>query len=105
MTKQLEQDNELRDALAEDVLNLITTLKENSLNVQKSLQSDTSRIEIVDNLLNQNLANVKKEISRVDTLFRSTSASCRANCALVTTVLAIWIAVYIVMKITPRPSS
>ena len=103
LSKQLERDRKTRDDIANDVLGLINTLKENSLNVQKSLQSDTSRIEVVDQMMNKNLENVQKEITRVDTLFKSTSASCRANCTLVFTVLAIWIAVYLVMKVTPRP--
>ena len=103
IANQLAKDEKLRDDIADDVLSLLETFRENTLNVQRSLKNDASRIEIADDLISKNRENVQKEIARVDTLYRQTALSCYANCALVSTVLAIWIAVYIVMKITPSP--
>lgn len=104
VAEQLAEDEKTRDLLETDVLKLLESLRENSIQVQRSLENDAVRIDTVDDLITKNSADVRKEIERVDTLYRTTAMSCRANCALITTVLMIWIAVYIVMKITPRPS-
>ena len=101
--KQLEEDAQFRDSTANDILNLAETLRHTSLNVQRSLEHDSSRIEGINNLIGENLQGVKKEISRVNFLFNSTSLSCRANCMTVLFVLGVWMGVYILIKITPRP--
>lgn len=102
--KQLEDEEKTRDDFASDVLHLIETLKENSLGVQKSLQNDASQIQNIDDLLAKNRDEVNTEISRLSSIYQSTAMGCRTHCAMISTVLMIWIGVYILLKITPSPS-
>jgi hypothetical protein len=104
IAKQLEADEKVRDTLETDVIDLLRAIKDNSLSIQKSLTKDVTSINAVDDLLTKNSEDVQKEIQRVDTLFNTTAMSCRANCALISFVLMAWIAVYIIMKITPKPA-
>lgn len=103
MTAQLERDDKERDSVANDILNLLGNIRDNSLNVQHSLQRDHTHLDGLSIALEQNTGNLAKEISRMGQLYLSTSGSCRQNCVMVLAALCIVFCSFLVLKLTPRP--
>jgi hypothetical protein len=95
----LQQDDQFREQLTDDMLHMLHDLKESTLNVQRSLAADIHRIKAVDNILGQNLDNVGRDIKRIDATIQSTSGSCRAYCALMSFVLAVFMGTMLLMKV------
>jgi hypothetical protein len=101
LAAQLEQDEMERDKLTEEIMEMVKTLKDNSGTINSSLKNDQSRIDYVGELMDKNTRNVQTELSRMDQLYQSTSTSCRTLCIMILSVCVLFIATWLVIKMTP----
>ena len=89
--------------MAEDVLQYLSNIRDMSLDAQRTLRNDARRIDDIDDAMSRNLSSVSTEIGRINTLITSSSSSCRRNCALIAFIVAVWVGMYVLMKILPSP--
>lgn len=99
----LKEASEKREQIASDVLGLLETLKQSSLNVQKSLTEDNTHISHVSDLVTNNQNKVQTEIKKIEKLTSAeNSLSFFKMCSLLGSVCVVFIGVWLVMKFTPN---
>ncbi|KAH9259349.1 hypothetical protein BASA81_002392 [Batrachochytrium salamandrivorans] len=101
--QQLEQQGRERESVTNDIINLLGSIRDNSLDVQSSLEKDHKRLDGLATSLEANSGNLAQEMHRMGQLYLSTSQSCRTSCAMVLAALGIFFFSFLVLKLTPRP--
>lgn len=101
--QQLEQQGRERESVTNDIIHLLGSIRDNSLNVQSSLEKDHRRLDGLASSLEANSGNLAQEMQRMGQLYLATSQSCRASCVMVLAALGIFFFSFLVLKLTPRP--
>jgi len=73
----LDDESKTRQAITDDMMDLSHALRESSLNMQRTLAADKSRLQAVDELMTRNLESVGDEVKRIDETIYSSSMNCR----------------------------
>jgi hypothetical protein len=101
--RMLQADMRIQDELTDELMRYTTAMKESALHAGMKIRSDANQLDKMADKLDANTHATQSASSTVTELLNTTSTSFWAQLSMMSTVVIVFVVLYIFIKIVPKP--
>lgn len=103
LSRLLSADIQMQDQLTDDLVKYASAMKESALHAGKKIRDDTKKLDKMADRMYANTDAAKSATSTVDKLLNAPSMSIWGTLSTLSTVIIVFVCIYVFMKIVPKP--